>query len=68
MKRSITLLLAALFVIGLRADEGMWLLNKLKQVNEAQMQKLGFKLTAEDIYAINKAAMKDGCSVGRWFL
>ncbi|MBK9762696.1 MAG: S46 family peptidase [Flavobacteriales bacterium] len=60
MKRSITLLLAALFVIGLRADEGMWLLNKLKQVNEAQMQKLGFKLTAEDIYAINKAAMKDG--------
>jgi len=60
MKRSLTLLLAALFVIGLRADEGMWLLNKLKQVNEAQMQKLGFKLTAEDIYAINEASMKDG--------
>lgn len=37
----------------------MWLLNKLKQVNEAQMRELGFKLTAEDIYSLNKASMKD---------
>jgi hypothetical protein len=34
----------------------MWLLNKLKQVNEAQMRELGFKLTAEDIYSLNKPA------------
>lgn len=41
------------------AGEGMWLLNKLKQVNEAQMRALGFKLTAEDIYSLNKASIKD---------
>jgi hypothetical protein len=60
MKRILSLLLTAFTAILLHANEGMWLLNKLKQVNEAEMQKLGFKLTAEDIYAINKAAMKDG--------
>jgi hypothetical protein len=47
----------------------MWLLNKLKQINEAEMQKLGFKLTAEDIYDINKSSMKDGIvRLGGWLL
>jgi hypothetical protein len=59
MKRTLSLLSAALFAIVLQAHEGMWLLNKLKQVNEAEMQKLGFKLTAEDIYAINRSGLKD---------
>ncbi|MBL7984466.1 MAG: S46 family peptidase [Flavobacteriales bacterium] len=45
---------------GAQAGEGMWLLNLLKQVNEAQMQQLGFKLTAEDIYSLNKSGVKDG--------
>jgi len=60
MKRTFSLLTAALLFIGTQAHEGMWLLNKLKQVNEAEMQKLGFKLTAEDIYDINKSSLKDG--------
>lgn len=60
MKRSLSLLTAALLFIGSQAHEGMWLLNKLKQINEAEMQKLGFKLTAEDIYDINKSSLKDG--------
>lgn len=59
MKRTLSLLAAALFAVVLHAHEGMWLLNKLKQVNEAEMQKLGFKLTAEDIYAINRSGLKD---------
>lgn len=59
IKRSLSLLTAALFAIVLQAHEGMWLLNKLKQVNEAEMQKLGFKLSAEDIYAINQSGLKD---------
>jgi hypothetical protein len=59
MKRSLSLLLAAFIMIAAHAHEGMWLLNKLKQVNEAEMQKLGFKLTAEDIYSINKSGLKD---------
>ncbi|PJB57772.1 MAG: hypothetical protein CO098_10800, partial [Bacteroidetes bacterium CG_4_9_14_3_um_filter_41_19] len=41
-----------------RADEGMWiplLINK----NMAEMQKLGLKLSAEDIYSINHSSLKD---------
>ncbi len=60
MKRSLSLLTAALLFVSLHAHEGMWMMNKLKQINEAEMQKLGFKLTAEDIYDINKSSLKDG--------
>ncbi|HOZ82625.1 MAG TPA: S46 family peptidase [Bacteroidia bacterium] len=51
---------ALFFTTMLHADEGMWLLSTLKQLNEADMQKMGFKLTADDIYNINKSSMKDG--------
>ena len=37
----------------------MWLLHMLKQINEASMQEAGFRLTAEDIYDINNASLKD---------
>jgi hypothetical protein len=59
MKRTLSLLTAAILFFATQAHEGMWLLNKLKQINEAEMQKLGFKLTAEDIYDINKSSLKD---------
>ncbi|TXK26570.1 S46 family peptidase [Pontibacter qinzhouensis] len=39
--------------------EGMWLPLLLKQLNEAEMQQKGFKLTAEDIYSINRSSLKD---------
>ncbi|TGD79377.1 S46 family peptidase [Hymenobacter wooponensis] len=42
-----------------RADEGMWLPLLLKQLNEADMQKKGLKLTAEQIYSINQGSLKD---------
>ncbi len=45
------------------AHEGMWLLNKLKEINEAEMKGLGLKLSAEDIYNINASSMKD--AIGR---
>lgn len=41
-----------------RADEGMWLPILLRSV-EADMRNSGFKLTAEDIYSINRSSMKD---------
>lgn len=40
------------------ADEGMWIPMLLKY-NEADMQKKGFKLTAEDVYSINQSSIKD---------
>lgn len=41
------------------AGEGMWLPQLLKSLNEGEMKDLGFKLTAEDIYSINKGSLKD---------
>src|SRR5882762_6410854 len=48
-----------LFSPFLKADEGMWLPLLLKQLNESDMQKNGLKLSAEDIYSINKSSLKD---------
>jgi hypothetical protein len=41
------------------ADEGMWLPLLLKSLNEKDMKKNGLKLSAEDIYSINKSSLKD---------
>lgn len=42
-----------------KADEGMWLLPLLEQLNIKQMKSEGLKLSAEDIYSINNASLKD---------
>ena len=41
------------------AGEGMWLPLLLGELNESEMQSLGMKMTAEDIYSINKGSIKD---------
>lgn len=43
----------------LRADEGMWIPILIEKYNIKIMQERGFKLSAEDIYSVNKACMKD---------
>jgi len=40
-------------------DEGMWIPILIEKYNIRLMQEKGFKLTAEDIYSVNKACMKD---------
>ncbi len=53
-------LLVILLSIGqLFAKEGMWIPILLKKYNLAEMQRMGFKLTAQDIYDVNNASMKD---------
>lgn len=42
-----------------KADEGMWLPLLLEKLNQSEMQRMGFKLTAADIYSINQSCMKD---------
>lgn len=60
MKKTYILILCLLFsVFTVKADEGMWPLTLLKQL-ESEMQAKGLKLTAEDIYSINKSCVKDG--------
>ena len=53
------LALIVLFLIRLNAKEGMWIPVLLGKYNLAEMQELGFKLTASDIYDVNHASMKD---------
>jgi hypothetical protein len=51
-----------LFLTGsfrLLAGEGMWLPHLLKNLNEQEMQSMGMKLSAEDIYSINNNSLKD---------
>ncbi len=60
MRKFILLLtIAVMTATSLRADEGMWLLHMLKKINEAEMKNMGLNLSAEDIYSINKASLKD---------
>lgn len=40
-------------------NEGMWLPHMVKMLNIDDMKKLGFKLSAEDLYSINKSSIKD---------
>ncbi|MBK6950337.1 MAG: S46 family peptidase [Haliscomenobacter sp.] len=59
MKRILWILLFFDLISGsARAGEGMWLPLLLQQ-NEAEMQRMGMKMTAEDIYSINKGSLKD---------
>lgn len=60
MKKLLTITAAMLFLFNAaKADEGMWLMHMLKRINEAEMQNLGLNLTAEEIYDINNASLKD---------
>ncbi|RMG81602.1 MAG: S46 family peptidase, partial [Bacteroidetes bacterium] len=60
MKRIAILLLVFVLTGGsLLADEGMWLPTQIKNLVHPDMQKLGVKLSPEQIYDINNASLKD---------
>lgn len=59
MKYLISLLLSIFLSFSLTADEGMWLPQLLKSLNEKDMIERGLKLTADDIYDINNSSLKD---------
>ena len=59
MKKALILVAALLTsILPMKADEGMWLPLLISQ-RIGDMQAKGFKLSAEDIYSINKASLKD---------
>ena len=61
MKKLFSILLILVVTLGFKAkaDEGMWLLPLLEKLNIGKMTALGLKLSAEDIYSINKVCVKD---------
>ncbi len=60
MKKVFIVLIALVIGFGqlTKADEGMWV-PMLINNNIVEMQKLGMKLSAEDIYSVNNSSLKD---------
>ncbi len=59
MKKLLISMACILGALSTWADEGMWLLPMLQKFNEEAMRNIGCRLTAEDIYNINHASLKD---------
>lgn len=56
---AVTGLLTIILLPAIFADEGMWIPLLIGKYNIKLMQDKGFKLSAEDIYSVNRACMKD---------
>ena len=66
MKKTLLSLMAFVLSFGVcfanpkaNPDEGMWLPMFFKQLNHADMQKMGLRLSAEELYSINNSSLKD---------
>jgi hypothetical protein len=61
MRKLFAVLVILVLTFGTRAkaDEGMWLLPLIEKLNIGRMTELGLKLSAEDIYSLNKPSIKD---------
>ena len=60
MKKVFSLIAALVLTMTVaRADEGMWLPYSLNGQNLAEMQAMGCKLTAEQIFSFNQPSIKD---------
>ena len=59
MKSSVFIAFLSLIFISAHAKEGMWVPTLLNKYNIEEMQQMGFKLTAEDVYSINQNSLKD---------
>ena len=62
MNKNSRILFTLCFIFILKisyAGEGMWLPQLLKALNEGDMQTMGMKMSAEDIYSVNNSSLKD---------
>ncbi|WP_276879304.1 S46 family peptidase [Bacteroides heparinolyticus] len=64
VKKCLLAAVAAWTVCSARADEGMWLLQLIKQQNSIEMmKKQGLKLEANDLYNPNGVSLKDAVGI-----
>ena len=59
MKRILAILAGLAITVSAMADEGMWLLPLLKQLNGKDLKAAGCRLSPDEIYSINKTSLKD---------
>lgn len=55
----IKILLLFAFIQVSAQHGGMWIPSLLKRMNEDEMKSLGMKISAEEIYSVNKSSLKD---------
>ena len=59
VKKLILSLVVLFWVSQANAQEGMWIPCLLEQLNESEMQAMGMKMDASDIYNVNQGSLKD---------
>ncbi len=59
MKKLVSLAIALTLAVSALADEGMWMLPYLQKMNAKDMKAKGCKLSAEEIYSMNRSSLKD---------
>jgi len=61
MKKLFIAIISMMFIFNssVKADEGMWLLPLIQQLNIEKMQQMGCELSAEEIYSVNNTSLKD---------
>ncbi len=59
MRKIVLCLVAVAGMLSARADEGMWLLPYLQKMNIRQMKARGCKLSADEIYSLDRSSLKD---------
>lgn len=61
MRKSFLVFILPLLMVGksVLAVEGQWIPMLLSKLNASEMQAMGMKITAEEIYSLNKASLKD---------
>ncbi len=59
MIRNIIFALFTVLYVNASAGEGMWIPLFLGELNEGEMKSMGMRISAEDIYSINNASLKD---------
>src|SRR5674476_382398 len=59
MKIKTLIIVFLMLPFSLLAKEGMWLPYLLQQLNESEMHDMGMRISAADIYSVNKASIKD---------
>ncbi len=59
MKKITLFVLSVLLSMGIKADEGMWMLPLVEKLNIHKMQGLGLSMTAEEIYSDTNTSLKD---------
>ncbi|MFP4059569.1 MAG: S46 family peptidase [Bacteroidales bacterium] len=59
IRKALLTILLVLLTLPVHPKEGMWMPILIEKLNIGEMQKMGLKLSAEDIYSVNQACLKD---------